>query len=96
MREFTVEDANNLYDLLTSRELLLSEQANDVVGALSGLYARTSELFDVELPRVIEAAATSPDVQKDVLEGVKSLCERIHQHLYDGGLIPRERGHWDD
>jgi|SRR6516164_3371445 hypothetical protein len=93
MREFRVEDANRLCDLLRSRKVLSEARANDTIGALSGLYERVAELFDKQIPALMEDLASSQDAQdKSILEDIEFSCCRIHQHLYDGRLIPLERG----
>lgn len=95
--QLSIEKANQLFDELRQRKLISDQDSIDLINALTGLSEYTNKIFLEEIP-VLEGRLQEGDraLILGSLERIRALCLALHQQLYDGHLIPRERRHWND
>ena len=95
--QLSIERANQLFDLLRQRKFVSEQESSDFINALTGLSDCTNKIFLEEIP-ALEAQLQKGDRELTVgtIQRIRALCLVLHQHLYDGHVIPRERRRWND
>lgn len=93
MREFTIQDAGALAELLKSRGLMTEGDAGDFSVGLNEIRDSAAEIFEVLLLKRIHELETGSADASDTVSAIREECSPIHYHVNDSKLPP-DQGPW--
>jgi len=88
MRDFTINDREDLINLLKVRKVMTEEQADVFTLALLDIRESAVEIYDEYLPRLQQQLETNMGDVEDTIWDIREACRHIDYHLKDAKLPP--------
>ena len=88
MREFTIQDAGALAELLKSRGVMTEGEAGDFSAGLNEIRDSAAEIFEVLLLKLMHELETGSTDATDTVSAIREECSHIHYHVKDCKLPP--------